>query len=121
MVSRSYQVSSIGAPFSLISNRALVLCLQLSSTPHFLTVCDQAPGSTSLPSFVSHEAVFPDPYLGRTSALTHSAPLQEGLLDQWPNVDCSQDPGSTCWTLLLPVSETAARFQPTPKKDRETA
>ena len=44
--------------FSLIGNRALVLRLQLSSTPR-----DQAPGSTSLPSFVSDVAIFPSPLL----------------------------------------------------------
>ena len=49
--------------FSLISNRAPVLCLQLSPTPHFFTVHDQAPGSTSLLSFVSDAAVFPGPLL----------------------------------------------------------
>ena len=44
--------------FSRISNRPPVLCLHLSSTPCFFTLRDQAPGSTSLPSFVSDEAVF---------------------------------------------------------------
>ena len=49
--------------FSRISNRAAVLRLQLSSTPRLSTLCDQAPGSTSLPSFVSDAAVFPGPLL----------------------------------------------------------
>ena len=49
--------------FSGISNCALVLSLQLSSTPCFFTLCDQAPGSTSLPRFVSDVAVFPGPLL----------------------------------------------------------
>ena len=48
-----------GTLFSLISNRAPVLCLRLSSTPRFFTVRDQAPGSTSLQSFVSDAAVLP--------------------------------------------------------------
>ena len=45
--------------FSWISSRALVLCLQLLSTPCFFTLHDQAPGSTSLQSFVSDAAVLP--------------------------------------------------------------
>ena len=63
MASTNYPVSSIGTLFSLISNCAPVLCLQLSSTPRFCTVCDQAPGSTSLQSSVSDEAIFPHPLL----------------------------------------------------------
>ena len=49
--------------FSQMSNRAPILCLQFSSTPRFLTLRDQAPGSTSLLSFVSDVAVFPGPLL----------------------------------------------------------
>ena len=49
--------------FFWISNRALFLRLQLPSTPRFSTVHDQAPGSTSLPSFVLDMAVFPSPVL----------------------------------------------------------
>ena len=49
--------------FSRISNRTPVLCLQLLSTPCFFTLCDQAPGSTSLASFVSDAAVLPGPLL----------------------------------------------------------
>ena len=39
------------------------LPLQLLSTPRFFTLRDQAPGSTSLPSFVSDAAVFSGPLL----------------------------------------------------------
>ena len=63
MASPSYPDSSIGTPFSPISDHALVLCLQLSSTPCFFTVGDQASGGISLPSFVSDAAVFPSPLL----------------------------------------------------------
>ena len=56
-------VSSMGTLFSPISNCALIFCLQLSSTPRFFTVRDQAPGSTSLLSFVSDAAIFPGPLL----------------------------------------------------------
>ena len=54
------QVSSV---FSRISNHAPDLCLQLLPTPRFFTLRDQAPGSISLPSFVSDAAVFPGPLL----------------------------------------------------------
>ena len=63
MMSPSYPASSMGTLFSAVSNRAPVLCLQLSSTPHSFTVHDQAPGSTSRLSFVSDVAVFPGPLL----------------------------------------------------------
>ena len=63
MVPPSYPVSSIGTLISRISNRAPVFCLQLSSTPHFFTVRDQALDSTSLLSFVSDAALFPGPLL----------------------------------------------------------
>ena len=76
MASPSYPVSSIGTVFSLISNRTLILCLQLSSTPCLFTVHDQAPGSTSLPSFVSHAAVFPGPLLLRDCGFDPFHPVQ---------------------------------------------
>ena len=59
MASSDYPTSSVRILFFPISNRAPVLCLQLPSTPRFYTVCDQAPGSTSLLSFVSDVADFP--------------------------------------------------------------
>ena len=49
--------------FSHISNRVPVLFLQLSSTACFFMLRDQAPGSISLPSFVSDAAVFSSPLL----------------------------------------------------------
>ena len=55
-------VSSMGTLFSLISNCAPVLSSAFIHS-RFSTLCDQAPGSTSLPSFVSHTAVFPSPLL----------------------------------------------------------
>ena len=86
------QVSSV---FSRISNHAPDLCLQLLPTPRFFTLRDQAPGSTSLPSFVSNAAVFPSPFR-RTAALTHSAPLQEGLTKQWLGAGCTQERSRDC-------------------------
>ena len=66
MVSLGYPVSNIGTLFFAISNCAPILCLRLLSTPCFYAVRDQAirlPGSTSLLSFISDAAVFPDPSL----------------------------------------------------------
>ena len=68
MASPSYPVSSMGSLFSHISNCAPILCLQLPSTSYFYTVLDQAirlPGGTSLLSFISDAAVFPNPSLLR--------------------------------------------------------
>ena len=63
MASTNYPVCSVLTLFSQISNCTPVFCLQLSSTLCFFTLRDQAPGSTSLPSFVSDMAVFPGPLL----------------------------------------------------------
>ena len=91
MVSPSYPVPSIGTLFYLISNHAPVLCLQLLSTPCFYTVCDQAPGCTSLLSFVSDVAVFCGPLLLRDCGFDLFCPSAEGLTEQWPNASCTQE------------------------------
>ena len=67
------------------------LYLQFSSTSCFFTVCDQAPGSTSLPSFVSDAAVFPSPLLLKDCSFDLFLPLREGLNEQWPNASCTQE------------------------------
>ena len=91
--------------FSRISNRTPVLCLQLSSTPCFFTLRDQAPGSTSLLSFVSDVAVFPVSLLPKDCGFDPLCPSVGGLTkqwpnEQWPNVGCTQvhpwDPGVSC-------------------------
>ena len=97
MASPSYPVSSIRTLFSLISTCTPVLCLQLPSTPCFYTVRDQAPGSTSLLSFVSDGAAFPDPFWG-TAALTFSAPLRRVLLS---NGQVLAAPRNVCGSALL--------------------
>ena len=64
MESPSYTVSSMGTLFSLIGNCTPILCLRLPSTPRFYTVGDQAIrllSNTSLLSFISDAAVFPNP------------------------------------------------------------
>ena len=45
------------------SNGASILCLLLLSTPCFYAVRDEAPGSTSLLSFILDVAVFPNTLL----------------------------------------------------------
>ena len=107
-------VTQLPSLYSPISNRAPVLSsasCPVSSTPCFFTLCDQAPGSTSLPSFVSDAAVFPVPSFRRTATLIHSAPLREGLTGQWPNeqwlnVGCTQE------CLLDPAAAGALRLRP---------
>ena len=48
----------------------------------------------------------PAPYFWRTVALTHSAPLWEGLMEQWPNTGCTQE------CLWDPAAASAPRLQP---------
>ena len=91
MASPTYPVSSIGTVFSPIINRAPVLRLQLLSTPHFHTVHDQAPGSSSLLSFASDAAAFPGPPLLRDCGFDMLHPSAEGLTEQWPSAVCTQD------------------------------
>ena len=97
------QLSSL---FSWISNSAPILGLQLSSTPRFFTLRDQASGSTSLSSFVSCGCFSLAPYFRGTAALTRSTPLWEGLTEQWPNVGCTQE------RLLDPAAAGVPRLQP---------
>ena len=91
MASTNYPVSSISTLFSQMSNCTPVFCLQLSSTLCFFTLRDQAPGSISLPSFVSDAAVFPSPLLLKDCGFDRSSPLGEGLTKQWLNAGCTQE------------------------------
>ncbi|XP_053063145.1 uncharacterized protein LOC128312595 [Acinonyx jubatus] len=111
-------VSHLPGLFSRVSNHAPVLRLQPSATPRFLTVRDQAPGSTSLPSSVSDVAVFPGPLLLKDRGSDPFRPLREGLTQQWrrSNGRVSATLRNACWTLLLPVPETAAGCRPPQKK-----
>ena len=84
-------VTQVPSLFSQISNRAPVLCLQLFSTPCFFTLHDQ-PQAVPLSRVLSQMRLFsPASYFQRTEALTRSAPLQEGLTEQWPNAGCTQE------------------------------
>ena len=97
--------------FSQISNGALVLLLQLSSTPRFSTLHDQAPG-VPLPRVLTQMRLLSAaPYFRRTASLTCSAPPREGLTEQWlneqwPNVSCTQE------RLLDPSVAGALRLRP---------
>ena len=93
-----------------ISNHAPVLCLQLSSTPRLFTVRDQAPGSTSLLSFVSDAAVFPSPLLLKDYGFDPFCPSAEGLTTQRP------EPRNACWTLLLLVPRDCGQVPAHPRR-----
>ena len=61
--------------FSQVSNGTSVLCLQVSSTPRFFTLRDQAQ-AVPLSQVLSQMRLFSlAPYFRRTVALTRSAPL----------------------------------------------
>ena len=99
MVSPSYPVSSIGTLFSLSSNRAPILCIHLPSTLRFYIVRDQAPGSTSLLSFISDAAVFPNPLLLRHCSFDPFCPCAEG--SHLANGQVPATPSNVHGTLLL--------------------
>ena len=105
MASPSYPVSSTRTLFSPISNCTRVFHLQLPSTPQFHTVHDRAPGSTSLPSFVSDAAAFPSPSLLRDCSLS-TPPLCGGSHPAMAR--CQLHPG----TLVGPCCCRRQRLQP---------
>ena len=117
MGSPSYPVSSMGA---LSSPRpAITLVSFVSGFLHsrFYTVRDQAvrlPGGTSLLSFISVAAVFPDPSLRRDHGLDPLRSSAGGSPRTMSGVPAS--PGNIRRTLLLPSPETAAGRQPAPEK-----
>ena len=84
--------SPVSNMFSLISNRAPVLWLQLPSIPGVYTVCEQAirmPGGTALLSFISEAAVFPDPSPLRDCGFDSFCP--SGGAEQWPGAYRTQE------------------------------
>ena len=105
--------------FSLISNSAPVLCLQFSSTPHFFTLRDQAPGSTSLQSFVSDAADFPSPLLLKDCGFDPFHPSGGGspraMAECWlyPGMPA----GSCC---CCQCCKTEVRCQPAPESLRDS-
>ncbi|XP_060467300.2 uncharacterized protein LOC132664511 [Panthera onca] len=116
----SYPVSSIGTLFSLISNHAPVLGLQLWSIPRFSTVCDQAPGSTSLQSFVSDAAVFPGPLFRKDCVFDPFCPSVGGshrLMAERAMAECRLHPGTPAGPCCCWCPETVARCQPAPEKN----
>ncbi|VFV31941.1 Hypothetical predicted protein [Lynx pardinus] len=105
-------VSSMETLFSLISNRAPVLCLQLLSTTRFFTVCDQAPGSTSLPSFVSNETNEP---LNSEGLRLRPVPPLCGRVSLG-NGQTLPHPGKFAKPCCCRSPETVARCEPPQKK-----
>ena len=109
MMSPSYPASSMGTLFSAVSNRAPVLCLQLSSTPHSFTVHDQAPGSTSRLSFVSDVAVFPGPLLLKDCGFDLFCTSMGG--SHRAMAECWLHPGTLAGPCCCQCPETVARCQ----------
>ena len=106
MAPSSHPVCSPGS-----ANHAPVLCLQLSSTPCFSTLRDQAPDSTSLLSFVSDAAVFPGPLLPKDCGFdplraSGGGSHQQWPNEQWPNGGCAQE------RLPDPAGAGAPRLRP---------
>ena len=84
------------SPRSAVAHRSSVF----SSRPLSVT----RPQAVPLSRVLSHLRLFsPAPYFRRTAALTRSAPLQEGLTEQWPN---EQWPNIGC-TQVLPLDPAA--------------
>ncbi|XP_044895868.1 uncharacterized protein LOC123380752 [Felis catus] len=103
--------------FSPISNRAPVLCLVLPSTPRLYAVRDQAPGSTSLLSFISDVAPLPDLLPLRDCGFDPFRPSAGGshraMAGCWPH------PGTFAGPCCRRHPETVAGCQPAPEKARE--
>ena len=110
--------SQLPSLFSRISNHAPVPCLQLSSTPLFFTVCNKAPGSTSLSSFVSDAAVFPGPLILKDCGSDPFRPSVGG--SHQAMAECWLHPGTLVGPCCCQCPETVARCQPAPEKVRET-
>ena len=97
----SYQVSSIGTALSQISNPTIIPFLWLPSTPRFYTIRKQAPGRTSLLSFISDVAVFPDPLFLRDCSFDTFCASEGGSPEQWPGAGRTLN---VCGIMLLPTS-----------------
>ena len=118
-MSRSGENSATQLPrlFSQISNCAPVLCLQLSFTSRFFTLHDQAPGSTSLLSFISDVAVFPGPLLLKDCGFDLFCPSAGG--SHRATAECRLHPGTLAGPCCCWCPETTAKCQPSPEKVRK--
>ena len=121
-ISGKNDATQLPSLFSGISSRAwssIFSSLPLPAFPLSMTRPQAVPLSNVLSQM---RLFFPAPYFRRTAAFTHSAPLWEGLTEQWPNeqwpnVGCTQD---ARWTLLLPVPRDCGQMPAHPPKNRET-
>ena len=89
--------------------------LQLSSTPCFFTLRDQAPGSTSPPSFVSDAAVFPGPLLPKYFGFDPFHPSVGGShrgMAEWAMAECQLHPGTPAGRCCCRCLADALRLQP---------
>ena len=77
------------SPASAIAHLSFVF--SFCPLPHFYTVCDCAPCSTSLLSFISDTAVFSSPLLLRDCCFDPFRPSAEGVTEQWPNASHTQE------------------------------
>ena len=104
---------------SRISNHAPDLCLQLCPLPAFpLSVT--RPQAVPLSRVLSQMRLFSlAPYFRRTVALTCSAPLREGLTDQWPN-EQGPNVGHSQERLLGPAAAGALRLRPGATRPRKS-
>ena len=104
----------IGTLFSPVSNHAPVLCLRLLYTTCFYTACNQAPGSTSLLSFISDSVVFPEPLLLKDCGFDLFCPCVG--VSHRAMAGCQPYPGTFAGLCCCRCSETAAGCQSTPEK-----
>ncbi|XP_047697931.1 uncharacterized protein LOC125156220 [Prionailurus viverrinus] len=110
-------VTSIGTQSSRVSSRTPVLCLQLSSTPRFYAIRDQAvrlPGGTSLLSFISEGAVFPGPSLLRDCGF---APLRFSAGGSHQALAAGRSPSGRFRDRLLPTPRDCGRV-PAPRRKK---
>ena len=87
------------------------------STPHFHTVHDLASGSTSLLSFVSDAAVFPDPLFWRDCGFDSFCPSAGG--SHRAMAECRPHPGMFAGPCCCRYPQTATGCQPAPEQVHE--
>ena len=119
MASPSYQslVLELCSPRSAITHPSfVVLSVWLPSTFRFYTVHDQAPGSTSLLSFISDVAIFPNPLFLKHCGFDPFCPSVGGSYQAMAG--CQLHPGTFTGPCCCRCLETAAGHQPAPEKVR---
>ena len=103
--------SAIAHPSSVFSS------CQLPASLLFVTRPQAAPLSRVLSQM---QLFSPAPYFRRTEALTRSAPLREGLTEQWPD-EQGPNAGRTQERLLDPAAAGAPRLRPGATRPRKSS